>query len=123
MDKEFHQQFLLITSFLGGITFTALIFLIQIKDEYTYAEYLISATALVSLLLVMATLSRLFLATHQDGLHEEYDLFVGLLAVAGLIGFLTIIPFMILPFSLIGAITIGIVEIVLFIIWMLLSTK
>lgn len=114
-NDVFHSNFLNMTAFLGGITFTALVLLIQSKDKFLYSDWLIPITAISSFMLILATFGRLLSIGNQKR-GKNYDVVLAVFSLIGLFGLMGIIPFFILPFSLFASIIIVIIEIVSFII-------
>ncbi len=112
MDKpeifNFNSQSPTVNGFLGGITFTALILLIQSPHTFKFIHILIPLTAGVSFSFILA-----ILGTSMDGnVHRSFfRLNVGFITL-GLFGIMLIIPIMVYSFSLYGSIAVGMFEII-----------
>lgn len=107
-----HGNYLNATTFLGGITFTALVLLIESKEKIVFAEFLIPITALVSFFFIISTIGRVVLASSDEKRFKKFDDVIATFTLMGFFGLLSLIPFFVLPFTPTGAIVVGIVEII-----------
>ena len=107
-----HGNYLNATTFLGGITFTALVLLIESKVKIVVAEFLTPITALVSFFFIISTIGRVVLASSDEKRFKKFDDVIATFTLMGFFGLLSLIPFFVLPFTPTGAIVVGIVEII-----------
>ena len=118
--KNFNPQAPTVTGFLGGVTFTALILLLDRADTITLLipyttitliSILIPLTATVSFLFILATLGSLRMPIEGGSVHQKFYNLVLAYIVVGFIGLMIIIPMVIIYYTMIGAIVIAIIEI------------
>jgi len=132
-ESPFHAHALNVTGFLGGITFAAMILIIESKDKFVfsppeslmpliesipmklnYAEQLINLAAISSVLFIVSTVGLIRLAAGEKDTKDKYSRFMEYLASAGFIVLIMILlPALVLPFSLIGAIVVFIIGIIM----------
>jgi len=112
-----HSNYLNATAFLGGITFTALVLLMESKEKIPYVDFLIPITALVSFFLIASTIGRVVLASSDEERFAKFDIVNSVFTLIGFFGLLSLIPFFVLPFTQTGAIGVGIVEIIAMVIY------
>lgn len=112
---------LTICIFLGGFTFTSMTVLMQVRDNFNvdaisailyYPELLIDGLAAVSALFVMAVIGMSVVASGRDELKSDYGKLAFAFMIAGLLGLCVLLPLLVVPFSLAGAIAIAIIEVV-----------
>lgn len=107
---------LTVTGVLGGITFAAMILIIESKDKFEaqlpilffnsidYPELLIVGTAFVSVLFITATVGQIRVAAGEKNAKNLYTRFLGKLSLVGFYALVVgLLPALIFPFSLIGA--------------------
>jgi len=116
MDKPpvylFNPQAPAITAFMGGITFTAMVLLMQSAEKINFSEWLIPATAFVSFLFIITTLGTLVDPQRHIGVEKQHFTVNLIFLKIGFIGLIVLIPLIVFSFSLIGSIIIGILELV-----------
>ncbi len=99
-----------ISGFFGGLTFTAMILLMQFSDKIQFSEILIPWTALVSFFFIIVTIG--FVMIDIEKSHPKRFRYVMMFCfLAGFYGLIFVIPFLIYSFTVTGAIIIGIIEI------------
>ncbi|HUL51740.1 MAG TPA: hypothetical protein VLT10_00540 [Verrucomicrobiae bacterium] len=107
--------------FLGGVTFTSLILLLEKGDSLTLSipyldvrliSILIPLTAVVSFFFILATLGTIRDRTDEGSVHKRFYYLTLSYTVAGLIGLMFIIPMVIFFYTWVGAIVVGIIEII-----------
>lgn len=114
-NDAFHTNFSSFTAFLGGITFTVLVLLIQSKEKFLYSDWLIPIAAITGFLLILATLGRVVIVGNAKR-GENFDKVLAVFALIGFFGLALMIPFFILPFNLVATIAVVIIEIVSFVV-------
>ncbi|MGI0010387.1 MAG: hypothetical protein ACREAE_03200 [Nitrosopumilaceae archaeon] len=110
-SEYLHEMYGNATAFLGGVTFTAFVLLIQSQEKFLYADWLIPSTAIVSFFLILATFGRVSLATSEKD-NMKLLTTVATFTIIGFFGLMILIPFFILSFNLTGAIIVGIIELI-----------
>lgn len=117
--NQFYQHSENTTAFLGGITFTAMILLLEFSSNMETSEILIPGTAIISILFIMSTVGTLKMKAEDDIKDNTiFPKFVKQCGRAGFFGILIILPILIVEFSFVGAITIIAVEIFLVIMFL-----
>ena len=115
---SFNPQLPTVTAFLGGLTFTAMILIIQFSENFAlsyfppYPELLISFSAVVSFFFIMSTIGGAVDQRNAALITSNYRSFVYVLLVLAWVGLLILIPAFLLPFSLIGTIVLVIIEVI-----------
>lgn len=112
MANDFPALSLGILGFLGGVTITTLILVIQIIEKYPYAEFLLTAIATISFLFIIASWGTIHEASNPKTKKEFSDVLAAL-KMASFFGLIAIIPFLIYPFTTIGSILLGVIEIII----------
>lgn len=106
------------TAFLGGITFAAMVFVMQAQEQFIfqnisfYPDILITFLAGISFTFILSSIGNLDVAAGilpAIGKMRKLSL---KMAIAGWISVLIIIPFLVLPFTLIGAFIVGMLEMI-----------
>jgi hypothetical protein len=115
---SFHQQALLTAGFLGGISFTALVLVLQAQAEFTpnawgwlgalYFLILISLMGSTSAFFVFASVAMTGLAAGRA--LKKRDDFAFICFVLGFFGVIFSLPFLLLPFNWVAALVVGIIE-------------
>lgn len=113
--NSFHSNALGVTGFLGGITFTTMVLIMQITEDLPLKEFLITGTAIVSVLLIVSTIGMVHVAFNPKKAGENFAKFLQTLATVGFFGITLMLPFLVHPFTEIGAYVLVIVEIVIII--------
>jgi len=119
--KSQKQAELLLTTsaFLGGLTFTAMIFVMQSREDFVYQnfvyypEIMITCLGGISFVFVLASIGHLDTATHIFSVFGKTHKLSFKFSAIGWICIIILIPFLVLPFTLVGAIVLGAVEIIL----------
>ncbi|MBI3640388.1 MAG: hypothetical protein HY223_08755 [Thaumarchaeota archaeon] len=110
--KNFNKQSPIVTGFLGGLTFTGLIFFIQQTNTMKLAPILIPLTAGVSFLFILATIGTMRVSVEGGSVHPDfYKLNIGFI-LAGLGGIMVMIPLMIWDYNFYSSIVLIIFEII-----------
>ncbi len=109
-NNSFHSYALGVTGFLGGITFATMVLIMQIHSEIEYSEWLITGTALVSVLFIISTIGMVHVAYNEKKAGENFANFIKNLATLGFFGLMIVLPFLVLPFSTGGAIMLTVIE-------------
>lgn len=112
--KNFNPQVPIATGFLGGITFSALVFFIQQIHVMKLGEILVPLTSGISFLFILATLGSLRHPSEEGSAHKHFFNLVNGYITAGLFGLMLIIPMMIYDYSLYASISVGIFEVATF---------
>lgn len=107
---SFNPQLPTVTGFLGALTFTALILIMQFPSEIQFSEILISITAIVSFLFIMATLGGAIDQRHHHLITDQFMGVVSVCYVLGIFGMFAILPLLLFSFSVIGTIVLIIIE-------------
>lgn len=104
------------TAFLGGIAFAAMVFVMQAQEDFViqgfsyYPEILITTLAGICFILIIANILNTGVASGADLLGSTSANLASSLSSTGVMAFVIIIPFMLLPFTLIGTIVLIIIE-------------
>ncbi len=117
-ESSFHIHTLTVTSFLGGITFAALILLIQSKNDIAipagfpnyYLDGLITGTAVSTVFLVISSVGMIRTASGERSPDEPFSDAMSIFGSLGFFGIIALLPFLVLPFSIIGAIIVAMTE-------------
>jgi len=106
------------SAFLGGLTFAAMVFVMQAKEDfiflniYYYPDILITCLAAISFTFILSSIGHLDVASGFDSA-ETTGSQLGLnMTLAAWIAVMAVIPFLLLPFTWIGAAVVGILELV-----------
>jgi hypothetical protein len=110
LDHVIHGQFVNVTGFLSGISFTALILLIQFSDRFLFSEWLITGTAIVGVFLILASIARIWFIDPANKLSDALIFLTGFVTLAGLFGLIAIIPFILWTVTPIGAIIVAVIS-------------
>lgn len=107
-----------VQGFLAGITITILVLVIQIKDVFifngeSYYEILIPGIAITSVFFIICTYGLVNIALGLKKPGTAYARYMDRLVLSGYYGIMIIIPALVLPFTLVGAVVVGAVEIIL----------
>lgn len=140
MDKEkksFYEHYLIIATFLGGITFTAMVLMIESNDklvfvlpfniqsllpseiieEFSYSGLLISIAGLTSIFFIVSTVGSLKIINEKIEPEKKFSVFISRITDIGFILLVVIlIPFTISSFSALAASVIVILSIILVVI-------
>jgi len=93
------------SGFLGGSTVAALFLLIQIESDVLYSEILIPFVAAIAILFILSVVEFTRSLGNHKGEYLKQIVTRGIiLFIMGLIGLLIMIPVMVFPYSLYGAI-------------------
>ena len=104
------------TAFLGGITFAAMVFVMQAQEQFIfqnisyYPDILITFLAGISFTFILSSLGNMDVAAGILPAFGDMAKYSLRMAVAAWISVLVIIPFLVLPFTLIGAFIVGMLE-------------
>jgi hypothetical protein len=123
-DTSYWLNTLSVTGILAGITFAALLILIEAKDAFVppewfpfrefYFEILVSGMGIVSILFIISVVHQTFFATYGSAQSiSKYSTIVDELFSVGFIGLMVMIPMLISSFSLVGTVVIAILELTL----------
>lgn len=113
------------SAFLGGITFAAMVLVMQAKDNFIFLDFtyypdiLITSLAGISFLFILSSITLIDVASGLEKTKSKVSTFADNLTLAAWFSILIIIPLIVLPFTLIGAIVLGIIEIVVTVKWLL----
>lgn len=117
-ESPFHGHSLSVTSFLGGITFAAMILLIQSRKDIAipsefptfYLDLLITGTAITSVLFIVSSVGMIRIASGERKANEKFSKSMEVFAALGFYGLIALLPLLVLPFLWPGALAVGIVE-------------
>jgi len=117
-ENTFHSHSLNVTGFLGGITFAAMILLMQSKKDIPipsnfpsfYLEALITATAISSVFFIISSVGMIRVASGEKSEDETFSKAMSVFAGLGFFGLMALLPFMILPFLWEGSLIVAGVE-------------
>ena len=112
-ENRFFQRSENATAFLGGITFTTMVLLLEFSTDLIYSEILIPGTAIVSVFFIISTVGTVKIAAADIKTDTKFATFVQSCARAGFLGIMVILPLLIVEFSIAGTIVIIVVEVVL----------
>lgn len=113
IGSSFHEYSLSVTGFLGGITFAAMVLIIESQDKYNYnipygipyPQLLITGTAIISIFFIISTVGAIRIASGEKKPKDSFSRFNTMVADAGLYGLIiALLPGLILPFSFYGAV-------------------
>ncbi len=109
-----------VSSFLGGITFAAMILLMQSSDKFStvplsslsplYPNGLIIGTAVTSVLFIGSSIGMIKPASGLRKTEKEHPRLAGTMADLGFLGLMVLLPFLALPFSIAGAVILVILD-------------
>ena len=106
--ETFYANSLFVTTFLGGITFAAMILLIQVPNDFLsrvnnlppyYLRVLITGAAMTSIFLIVASVGMIRVAAKEKTADHIFSNFMNLFATIGYIGLLTLFPLLLYPFK------------------------
>lgn len=97
--------------------------MIQTKNSFINADYLITGTAVTSVLFIVATLGRLNVAMGKVEKGSPFSTGASYFGVAGIYGLLIIMIFVVSEITLIGGIVLGIIIVISLVIFQKLKTK
>jgi hypothetical protein len=112
-DKPTVERDLTLAAFLGGLTFTGMIVLMQTASNFDYApvssvvyypDILISTTGFVSAVFIIAAAGH---ASFNVFTNDDLKRYLDYLLLIGFFGVLILIPLLLLPFNVVGAVVIG----------------
>ena len=106
---EFHSHYLTVTGFLAGAGFTVLVLLIEFSARFVFAEWLITATAVVTLFFVLASIARIQMAGKLQ-VGPKYENLVAIYTTIGFFGLLSVVTAIVFTFSVTGGIAVLIIE-------------
>lgn len=109
-NNTFHSHALGVTGFLGGITIASMVLIMQIHDEIEYSEWLIPGIAIVGVFFIIATIGMIHVASNEKESGKQFAKLMQRIATLGFFSMMVVLPFMVFPFSGIGAIVLGIIE-------------
>jgi len=109
--NSFHSNALGVTGFLGGITFATMVLIMQITEDLPLKEFLITGTAIVSIFFIVSTIGMVHVAFNPKKAGENFAKFTQNLATIGFFGIMVILPFLVYPFTNIGAYVLVVVEV------------
>jgi hypothetical protein len=121
-----HERLLLVSGFLGGLAFTALVLILQASANFEpsawgiggaiYFDALIALVGGVSVIFIMASISSVGLAAGTIGseTREKQNDLAGDYFVFGWLGLMVAIPLLLLPFFWGTSLVVGLFEIILF---------
>jgi len=117
-ENTFHTHSLGVTGFLGGITFAAMILLIQSRNDIQlpsdfppfYLDSLITGTAISSVLFIVASVGMIRVAAGEKDEDDPFSHAMATFASLGFFGLMALLPLLVWPFLLVGAIIVAIVE-------------
>jgi len=126
-NKEYHQNGLLVSGFLGGLAFTALVLVLQASKSFSvpntllgiggesYFEILTASLACISFLSIVASFAMLHVASYIESENSPIALFGEICFVATLMGFAYVLPLLLLPFTTLGSIVVLSLDMILLI--------
>jgi len=113
-DREYSAQSILVVGFLGGIVFTALALVLQSRDAIEaigygfegvfYFQILITVMGIDSVCFIVSSIIMIETASQRGVAKSPYGASGRWLMVWGVILLFVIIPFILLPYTLYGAI-------------------
>lgn len=117
-ENTFHSHSLGVTGFLGGIAFAAMILLIQSKNDITlpsdfpsfYLDALITGTAISSVFFIVASVGMIRVAAGEKDEKDPFSEAMATFASLGFFGLMILLPLLVWPFLLVGAIFVVIIE-------------
>jgi len=115
-NNTFHSHALGVTGFLGGITIASMVLIMQIHKEIEYSEWLIPGTAIVGTFLIISTIGMIHVASNEKA-GEQFAKLMQKFASIGFFGLMTLLPFIVFPFSQVGAIVLVIIEVIVMILF------
>lgn len=105
-----------VCGFFGALTFTAMVLLMQFSEDIQFSEVLIPWTATVSFFFIITTMG--FVNANVEKSHpNRYVVLMKSCFLIGFYGLIFLIPFLVYSFTIIGAIIIGIMEIIIVIVF------
>jgi len=116
-DRNVFGGLISLNGFLGAITFASMILLIQSAEQIQHSEFLIPGTAIVSIFFIMGTLSSVPALNKKMIMTKNHEKLIVSFTCLGFFGFLIIVPFILATFSIVGAIIVGVIEVISIIIW------
>lgn len=117
MSKEstFHSNALNVSAFLGGTTFAALILIIEVKEKFRHADWLITATAAVSIFFIISTIGMIHIASGNKTKGKTFANTMEWFSSAGFIGLMGIMSYVVWQFTKIGGIVVGLLALSTFV--------
>jgi hypothetical protein len=119
-NNKIRKQFELLlnlSGFLGGLTFAAMVFVMQAQENFIfqnlsyYPDILITSLAGISFTLIFSSLIQVDAVTGLESPKSKLSQLSMDMALLAWFSVLVIIRFIVLPFSLIGGVILGILEI------------
>lgn len=117
-----NDHILTVSVFLGGVTFTALFFLLQSKDILKNYDLLVVLTAFASILFILTTVGRMSISSGYTP-SSIFKQLVGMFALIGLFLIFTILVLLIIEVNLVLGIIVGIFTFTLFVLFEIVSRK
>jgi len=117
-DKTFFSNAVGVTGFLGGITFATMVLLIQSDTKIPNHEFMIPGTAIISVLFIIATVGNMHVTYDSQNKNKKLKNSMGLFAEMGFFGLMIIIPSLVYPFSMYGAVVVVILEVIVIFIFL-----
>ncbi len=115
---SFNPQLPTVTGFLGALTFTALILIMQFSSDIKFSEILISITATVSFLFIIVTLGGAIDQRNSHLITKPFIRFVLVCYTIAIFGMFVILPLLVYSFSLMGTIILIMIEIITVLFWL-----
>jgi cobalamin synthase len=110
-ESAFHGNALNVTAFLGGTVFAVLILIVEVKSTFQYSDILISITAMVSVLFIIATVGMIHVASDKQKYQgSTFAKTIEKLANAGFIGLMFVLPFLVFQLTIVGGIAVSVLE-------------
>jgi hypothetical protein len=126
IEEKFAQNALYVFSFLGGITFAALILLLQSSQAfsqvppslsvlaYLYPRGLILGTAIISVLFIGSSLGMVKPASGIMGAKRDKTKIAGAMSNLAFVGLMILMPLLLVPISPTAALIIAVIEAIVF---------
>ena len=109
-ESPLHGHGIGAASFLGGITFTAMILMMEFSDRLFYSDILITGTAIVSVLFIISALGMARVASGEVRKESKFSKYVLYCTKFGFFGLMIILPVFILEYSFEGMLVVVGVE-------------
>lgn len=116
-DKIFEHS-ISVDAFLGGITFAAMVVIMQSNNSWAlsetlpvyYPELLIGVLGAISFFFIISTIGNLGLLAEGRKISSKFERSIAYFENIGFFALCGFIPALMLPFSLVGAITLAVIE-------------
>jgi len=119
-SSKLYGYYIQTTSILAGTAFAALILLIEVKGKFLapewfpikdgYSDLLVMVTAIIVVLFFIACVGAPQVAVRSKSPTSRFARLITTFAEAGMYGILVLLPLLVLPFSLVGAIVLSTFE-------------